>query len=140
MNISCRVTTLDKYFDEQRLRRCDFIKCDVEGAELMFVKGAAKVLEAYRPTLLIEIDPTTLDRAGCRGRDVLEEIQRYGTYVFEAVDRFPGQRRFFQPADCDKLETYANILCRPESPVSTFLRRDRVPVFVETGHRSGVPA
>jgi FkbM family methyltransferase len=108
----CSVSTLDHYFDNQQVKRCDFIKCDVEGAELLFLKGAAKVLKANRPILLIEINPDALKRAGCTGRDILEELLRHGDYVFEVLGQPSGRNSLLRPTDCDNLKTYVNVLCR----------------------------
>jgi FkbM family methyltransferase len=108
----CRVTSLDDYYEEYALRRCDFIKCDVEGAELMFLRGAAKVLESFRPEVLIEINPAMLSRAGASGAEVLEQIQRRGDYLFEIVDTPQAGVRIV-PADCRKFKSYTNVLCSP---------------------------
>ena len=109
---SCRVTTLDDYFAQRRLSSCAFIKCDVEGAELLFVRGAAAVLAANRPVELIEINPVALARAGARGSSVLSELRRCGNYVFEVVDGSRNRRRVLEPADCDSIDGYVNVLCR----------------------------
>ena len=38
--------------------KCDFIKMDVEGSEVRALKGAMRVIEQYRPILVIEYNPT----------------------------------------------------------------------------------
>jgi hypothetical protein len=35
--------------------RVDFIKCDVEGAELLALRGAAQTLHRWHPTLCLEV-------------------------------------------------------------------------------------
>ena len=109
----CRVITLDAYVAEHGLTRCDFIKCDVEGAELAFLRGADAVLATYKPVLLIEINPSTLMRAHSTGQQVLEEISRHGDYIFELVDSSPSRPRRIEPRDCSTLQTYINVLCYP---------------------------
>lgn len=51
------VTTLsiDDLAAQQKLERVDFIKMDVEGAELRALKGAEKVLRQFRPKLAISL-------------------------------------------------------------------------------------
>ena len=44
--------------DSLRLARVDFIKIDVEGMEIATLRGAADVLERYKPLLLIEVIKT----------------------------------------------------------------------------------
>jgi FkbM family methyltransferase len=116
----CAVTTLDAYVRESGMTRCDFIKCDVEGAELQCLRGAASLLSEYRPVVLVEINPWTLARAQCTGQQVLQEIGRHGDYVFELIGAdAPGKpSRYIEPSDCSMLQDYANVLCYPKSMVA----------------------
>jgi hypothetical protein len=47
------VTTLDKFVEENKLERIDFIKADIEGAERDMLKGATNVLKTFAPKLAI---------------------------------------------------------------------------------------
>ncbi len=49
------VTTLDEYVARTNLERLNFIKADVEGAELLLLKGGMKTLKRFRPGLMLEI-------------------------------------------------------------------------------------
>lgn len=107
---SCEMQTLDDYFSKTGLSRCDFIKCDVEGAELLFLKGARTVLRQYKPIVLIEINPAVLQRSGTNGVEVLKELRRDADYSFQVVGR---QNEYIEPRDCETLSTYINVLCHP---------------------------
>jgi methyltransferase, FkbM family len=109
---TCQMQTLDNYFVQKGLSRCDFIKCDIEGAELLFLKGARNVLKQHQPTILLEINPWVLQRSGTDGVEVLEEIKQYGKYVFfnAAGNRFKS----IQPSDCKGLQSYINVLCEAQ--------------------------
>ena len=51
---------LDDVIKEQKINKVDFIKADIEGGELNMLKGAEKLLDYFRPKILIEIvDVTT---------------------------------------------------------------------------------
>ena len=55
--ITVQVKNLSHYAEAHRLERVDFLKIDVEGAELAAVKGASDLLKKYKPGLLfIECD------------------------------------------------------------------------------------
>lgn len=88
------VTTLDSYVQERGLNGCDFIKCDVEGAEFMVLKGAVKTLEQYKPTLLLEIDATYLRRNSHSIADLetLLKALGYEFYVWNSngLEKFDG--------------------------------------------------
>jgi hypothetical protein len=47
------ITTLDKFVEEKKLTRVDFIKADIEGAERDMLRGAANVLKTHAPKLAI---------------------------------------------------------------------------------------
>lgn len=49
------VTTLDSYTQQAGFARLDFLKADIEGAELLLLKGGRQTLQRFKPTLLLEI-------------------------------------------------------------------------------------
>lgn len=49
------VTTIDKLVEAGDLDRVDFIKMDIEGAELLALQGAERVLRRFRPRLAISL-------------------------------------------------------------------------------------
>lgn len=53
--INCKVKKMDDYFEISGLNRLDFIKCDVEGAELFAFKGGLKTIEKYKPIIFTEM-------------------------------------------------------------------------------------
>ncbi|HEX4328576.1 MAG TPA: FkbM family methyltransferase [Burkholderiales bacterium] len=50
-----KVATIDGFAEERGLPRIDFIKMDIEGAELDALRGAAKTLGRWRPKLTISL-------------------------------------------------------------------------------------
>jgi len=50
-----RVLSLDSLFDRGEITEPDFIKMDIEGAEGEALKGARKMLDACRPTILLSV-------------------------------------------------------------------------------------
>lgn len=48
-----KVTSLDDFVAENKIKKIDFIKMDVEGAELNILKGARKMLSNFKPNLSI---------------------------------------------------------------------------------------
>lgn len=70
------VTTLD---DELHwIDRLDFIHLDAEGMEVEILKGAAKLIETYRPDMLIEVTPVWLARYGYTQQDLYDLLARFG--------------------------------------------------------------
>lgn len=56
----------------------DFVKCDVEGAELAVLRGARWVLSHDRPTLLCEIEERHAKRYGHRSSTVFDHLRAVG--------------------------------------------------------------
>jgi FkbM family methyltransferase len=48
-----QITTLDKFVEENKLSKIDFIKADIEGAERDMLLGATNVLKTFAPKLAI---------------------------------------------------------------------------------------
>ena len=55
---------LDDLFSNEFVGRRILLKCDVEGAELLVLKGARAFLASHRPTLLLSVHPPTLPKYG----------------------------------------------------------------------------
>lgn len=53
--IEVRTYTIDEIVDREKLERVDFIKLDVEGAELLALHGAKQTLSRFKPALSLEV-------------------------------------------------------------------------------------
>jgi FkbM family methyltransferase len=53
--VEVRMITLDRYVQLHEIRRLDFIKLDVEGAELDVLRGARNLLGRFQPLVLCEL-------------------------------------------------------------------------------------
>jgi FkbM family methyltransferase len=52
--------TLDQYVSRRGLKRLDFIKIDVEGAEHLVLQGALESLNAFHPKIIFEKNPESI--------------------------------------------------------------------------------
>ncbi|MFB7501566.1 FkbM family methyltransferase [Streptomyces sp. NPDC056161] len=64
--------------DDSAPARLDFIKADVEGAEVFVLEGAHRTLLSHRPTLLLEIEERHLAKYGLGARDVTDRLHAMG--------------------------------------------------------------
>lgn len=76
--VSTPVRTLDQLAREQGLERVEFVKADVEGAELAVLRGGARTLRRDRPALLLEIEDRHLEKYGSRPADLVRHLGEYG--------------------------------------------------------------
>lgn len=112
--LTCDLTTLDAYMVRQPSQRCDFIKCDAEGAEMAIVQGARNVLQTNKPAILLELNARALALAGYSPSDLLCEIRKYGGYRFVRLDSETGCRTIDNPKTYGKPDGYANVICFQE--------------------------
>ena len=84
--VRVRATTLDAV--TAGLDRVDLVKLDVEGAELRALRGAARLLAAHRPILLLELEPGHLAQQGASVAE-LETLLTEAGYVAYALAREP---------------------------------------------------
>ena len=82
--------TLDTYVAERELSRLDFIKMDVEGAELQILRGGEKTLREFRPLVYCEIGPETCARMGYEPDNVFDFFSRFG-YSAAVLDQSGGK-------------------------------------------------
>lgn len=82
--VRCRVNRLDDFVETHGL--CpDFIKCDVEGAELMVFQGGRKTLERCRPVLFAEMLRKWAAKFGYHPNDILQLMTEIGYRSFASA-------------------------------------------------------
>lgn len=78
--VTCEVVALDQFLPQ--VERLSLIKCDIEGAELLAFRGAARLIEQHRPTVICEINPWFLDGFGLRLEDLVGFFVDRGYHVY----------------------------------------------------------
>lgn len=68
--VEVELTTIDDFISGNNIEKVDFIKIDVEGAELDTLKGAVNCLKAHKPKMTLGLHPAPIRLKG----DSLEEI------------------------------------------------------------------
>lgn len=80
------VDTLDGLLAGTEPSRLDFVKIDVEGAELHVLRGGTGVIEAFQPAMLIEIEARHTDRYQYRPGDVADWLAERGYTMYTWQD------------------------------------------------------
>jgi FkbM family methyltransferase len=87
--VRCEVVALDQYLGD--VSRLTFVKCDIEGAELLAFRGAERLITAHRPTVVCEINPWFLDGFGLSLSDLTGFFVERG-YIFTRYVKTPSPR------------------------------------------------
>jgi FkbM family methyltransferase len=74
--------SLDEALDEASVEGVDVIKMDVEGAELLVLHGANRVVSSNRPILLFEINPEASSRLGLSPQGAWDLLATLGYEFF----------------------------------------------------------
>jgi FkbM family methyltransferase len=111
MNVSIR--RLDEVLAERNIERVDFIKLDTEGAELLILRGAYKLLQTPpRPIILAEVQDERTQPWGYAAREITQLLAGWHYHWFfitEAGELFPAA------ADDERYD--ANLLAVPEERI-----------------------
>jgi FkbM family methyltransferase len=93
--IQCQMTTLDRYLEEQlRDREVNFVKVDIEGAELMFLKGAGRLFsQTVPPIMLVEMALEQTRNFDYTPNDLVRKLDELAKYHHYAVDDTAGTVR-----------------------------------------------
>jgi len=84
-----RTERLDDIVLREELSRVDIIKLDVEGAELLALKGAVGILERFRPLFLLELADRALCHQGSSSAQIWDFCRQKGYRIF-AFDQTTG--------------------------------------------------
>jgi FkbM family methyltransferase len=109
----CRTITLDDYCRTNRLDSVRLIKCDVEGAELLVLKGAQSLsVSGHRPIWMLEINARTSAAFGYLPHAIAQHQMSFGYQVFVLsrgglIEKYVGQA-------CKDGDTF--VCCAPDTP------------------------
>ena len=82
-SIDVEMIRLDEYAGH--LPRIDFVKCDVEGAELLVLLGGQSILKRLRPRLLLEVNSCWMRSFGWTAEDLFSLLRQIGYSHFYSV-------------------------------------------------------
>lgn len=82
-----RITRLDDFVIEHGIDHVDFIKVDIEGAEVLFLRGGANFLTKCRPIIYGEFNSGMMPQFGHTFLDAVELIRPWDYRVFGFKDR-----------------------------------------------------
>jgi FkbM family methyltransferase len=108
------IEPLDAVIARLGLAQVDFVKIDVEGAEARVIDGAATVLNAMRPIMLLEVNDKALRAQGNCADSLIGTLR--GDLGYEIFVFSPATGLLESPRDGDPLS--ANVVAIPSERVA----------------------
>ena len=117
--VRIEVRRLDDVLDTLEIGRVDFVKLDVEGAELEFLRGAVKLLKGeaqpVRPVILAEVQDLRTRPWGYRARETVRWLAAIGYEWFEL-----NSEGRLKPVSIELAIYDANLVAVPKERVGEF--------------------
>jgi hypothetical protein len=111
-SFECLAIRLDDYSEKTNINRLDFIKCDVEGAELLALRGATEILKKYKPLVFLEVCNEWTKDFHYSPADIVSFLSSLGyTDFYLITDRIKPLSKNSGEAFLDGLSGSANLLC-----------------------------
>jgi len=85
--VSCSVIKLDEFIPISSLSKIDFIKIDVEGAELPSLQGAEHILRKHKPLLFVEVCKAWIKSFHYTPKEMDTFLTSLGYTNFKVVDK-----------------------------------------------------
>jgi len=85
--VEVSLDTIDNYVTDKEINRLDLIKIDVEGAELMVLKGAEETLKRYRPQIICEFSDLTTKGFGYQAKEIFDWLVQKGYRAYRITNQ-----------------------------------------------------
>lgn len=88
-SIRVKQITLDDWVIQNKIKKVDFIKMDVQGAELDILVGAKNVLQSMKPVIYLEADEIQTSNSKTSLKDIFQvlSINHYDVYLIQEKNR-----------------------------------------------------
>jgi FkbM family methyltransferase len=84
--INVTLKTFDTLAEDIKFNGNVFFKLDVEGSEFKFLKGAESTIRHLRPSIMIEINPSSFQAAGVNLEEMIKFLELLGYSEYREID------------------------------------------------------
>lgn len=106
---------LDQFVQERKIKKIDFIKLDLQGAELLALQGAERIIRDMRPLLCFEVSPEDLNAVQLNSREFIQKIEALGYTIHPILSN--GSKGPQLQTNKIALDFSAEVLCAWPNPI-----------------------
>ena len=122
---SVRTQSLDTFCTAQDIRKIDFLRCDIEGGEILMLEGGKATISYHQPVIMIEVHPRFLiERYGRSANELWEKLTNLRYVMFYLSENNLVKATHFSDEICWRLFLYSKDSSRGVRPNATPLQRD----------------
>jgi FkbM family methyltransferase len=81
--VKVKVETIDNFVKENKIKKVDLFKLDVDGFEAKVINGATKVLNEYEPIIIMELAPSWIAAKGDDVNAVINSLTSIGYSFYD---------------------------------------------------------
>jgi FkbM family methyltransferase len=111
-----KITVFDQIVNDEKIKKIDLIKIDVEGAELLVLEGGICSIKRDNPMILLEINDDAFESAGYTTKELIGFLKNL-QYRFYQI----SYRGNIIPIDVTNLPQLCNLLCLHKTSNINFL-------------------
>jgi FkbM family methyltransferase len=112
--LKVQLDTLDHFCETEGVKRIDFIKLDIQGAEPLFLQGAMRSISQFRPIVAFEISPEDLVNSGHTIADLTSDFLKLG-YTLRSLNLDGSLGKTYEAKDFETPFYASNVLAIPAS-------------------------
>ncbi|HYC49719.1 MAG TPA: FkbM family methyltransferase [Gemmatimonadaceae bacterium] len=84
--VTAKIVRLDEFIAQKGIKRLDLLKCDIEGAELLMLRGGMDSIARFRPVIFLELLRKWSKVYGYHPNDVIALLAKVGYQCFAIGD------------------------------------------------------
>lgn len=104
------VMSLDSYVEKYAVKKVDWIKFDIQGAESVALQGARETMRKFRPRILTEVSPEDLQAFGTTSRAYLQQFADSGYNVYR-INANGAVGALLNISKVQEREHFSNVIC-----------------------------
>jgi FkbM family methyltransferase len=117
-NVTARMVRLDDFAAEHAIDRCHLIKVDVEGAEVLILRGAEEFIRRTRPVIYGEFSAYWMARLGHSFASVYEMVRPWGYELYRKC----GRSEFALMKEGEQAENVLLVPREKQAPIEAWVR------------------